>query len=131
MRYADGTRIADLERMETEGRREQLKSGSQIEFVDYYNAIEISSDLRDRFTTIAGDFDIFITPVATGEAPAGLNDTGDSAFIFIWTALHVPCTTILAGTGPIGLPLGLQIVGKRGEDRNVLIWSQWITSKLS
>ena len=46
--------------------------------------------------------------------------TGDAAFNFIWTSLHVPCVTVPAGTGPHGMPLGVQIVAPRGRDREAL-----------
>ncbi|MBN8875828.1 MAG: amidase, partial [Rhodospirillales bacterium] len=67
---------------------------------------------------------------APGEAPAGLAWTGDPALNFIWTSLHVPCVTVPAGTGPNGLPLGIQVVGRRGEDRAVLAWAQWVAAAI-
>jgi len=83
------------------------------------------------FPAAMADFDILLTPSAPGEAPEGLGWTGDPAFNFIWTALHVPCVTVPAGTGPNGMPLGLQIVARRGEDRAALAWAQWVASALN
>ena len=60
----------------------------------------------------------------------GIEWTGDPAFNFIWTSLHVPCVTVPAGTGPNGLPLGIQIVGRRGDDRAVLAWARWVQAAL-
>ena len=74
--------------------------------------------------------DVLVTPAATGQAPAGLGWTGDPVFNFIWTSLHVPCVTVPAGEGPDGLPLGIQIVGRRGEDRTTLAWAQWVAGAL-
>ncbi|MFL5284030.1 MAG: amidase [Rhodopila sp.] len=74
--------------------------------------------------------DVLVTPSAPGEAPKGLGWTGDPAFNFIWTSLHVPCVTVPAGTGPNGLPLGIQIVGRHGEDRAVLAWARWVEAAL-
>jgi Asp-tRNA(Asn)/Glu-tRNA(Gln) amidotransferase A subunit family amidase len=42
----------------------------------------------------------------------------------------VPCVTVPAGTGPDGLPLGIQIVGRRGDDRTVLAWAQWVAAAI-
>ena len=40
----------------------------------------------------------------------------------------MPCVTVPAGTGPGGLPLGLQLVGRFGEDRAVLAWAAWVAA---
>ena len=74
--------------------------------------------------------DVLLTPSAPGEAPEGLSWTGDPAFNFIWTSLGVPCVTVPAGAGPGGLPLGIQIVGRLGEDRAVLAWAAWVAAAL-
>ena len=71
-----------------------------------------------------------VTPSAPGQAPAGLEWTGDPVFNLIWTSLHVPCVTVPAGTGPDGLPLGIQIVARIGEDRQALAWAQWVAAAI-
>jgi Asp-tRNA(Asn)/Glu-tRNA(Gln) amidotransferase A subunit family amidase len=86
--------------------------------------------LRAGFPTVMEDVDILITPAAPGEAPKGLEWTGDPIFNALWTALHVPCVTIPAGHGPLGLPLGLQVIGPFGSDRATLAWAQWIAGAL-
>ena len=82
------------------------------------------------FGPAMGDLDILVTPSAPGEAPEGLEWTGDPAFNFIWTSLHVPCVTVPAGLGRNGMPLGIQIVGRRGDDRAVLAWAQWVAAAI-
>ncbi len=93
---------------------------------------------RGVFATLQRDFpaameglDILLTPSAPGEAPAGLGATGDPVFNYIWTSLHGPCVTVPAGAGPNGMPLGIQIVGRAGEDRAVLAWAQWVAAALA
>ena len=71
-------------------------------------------------------YDAVITPAAPGEAPAGLEWTGDPAFNTLWTLLHVPCVTVPAGTGPKGLPLGVQVATRRAEDALCLMWGEWL-----
>jgi Asp-tRNA(Asn)/Glu-tRNA(Gln) amidotransferase A subunit family amidase len=56
--------------------------------------------------------------------------TGEPAFNALWTALHLPCVTVPAGTGPHGLPLGLQIVGPHGTDRATLAWAEWVRAAM-
>ena len=74
--------------------------------------------------------DVLVTPSAPGEAPEGLGWTGDPAFNFLWTTLRVPCVTVPAGLGPRGLPLGIQIVGRQGDDAAVLAWARWVQAAL-
>lgn len=74
---------------------------------------------------IAG-FDAVLTPSAPDEAPAGTDYTGDPMFNTLWTLLHTPCVTVPVGKGPKGLPLGAQIVTRRGEDAACLMWGEWL-----
>lgn len=82
------------------------------------------------FPAVLEGLDILLTPSAAGVAPAGIGWTGDPVFNFIWTSLHVPCVTVPAGTGRHGLPLGIQIVARQGEDRAALAWAQWVAAAL-
>ncbi|GGG52140.1 amidase [Caldovatus sediminis] len=81
---------------------------------------------RAAFPAAIEGFDAVLTPSAPGEAPEGLGWTGDPVFNALWTALGVPCVTVPAGTGPRGLPLGVQIVGRAGEDARTLAWAEWV-----
>ncbi|MCK8784938.1 amidase [Roseomonas sp. NAR14] len=75
-------------------------------------------------------WDAVLTPSAPGEAPEGLGWTGDPVCNLLWTALHGPCVTVPAGVGPKGLPLGVQIVTRPGEDRQALAWARWLQHAL-
>jgi len=86
--------------------------------------------LQRQFDDVMADFDILLTPSAPGEAPEGLEWTGDPVFNAPWTALHVPCITIPYGTGPLGLPLGVQIIGRRGQDAQALAWAAYAAHEL-
>jgi len=43
----------------------------------------------------------------------------------MWTLLHVPCITIPGHTGPNGMPIGFQLVGRRSTDRRLLETATW------
>ena len=79
---------------------------------------------------LMGDMDALLTPSAAGEAPEGLGWTGDPAFNALWTLLHGPNITIPAGAGPKGLPLGVQLVGRVGEDAATLGWARWMQAAM-
>jgi len=86
--------------------------------------------MQHAFPRAMDGLDVLVTPSAPGEAPAGLGWTGDPAFNYIWTSLHVPAVTVPAGKGTKGLPLGIQIIGRQGEDRPLLAWAQWVAAAM-
>jgi Asp-tRNA(Asn)/Glu-tRNA(Gln) amidotransferase A subunit family amidase len=94
-------------------------------------AYTVFARTQQAFPAATEGLDVLLTLSAPGEAPKGLEWTGDPAANFIWTSLHVPCVTVPAGTGPNGLPLGIQIVGRRGEDRAMLAWAQWVAAAIA
>ena len=76
-------------------------------------------------------FDVLLAPAARGEAPAGLGYTGDPIFNRFWTLLGSPCIALPFGSGPFGLPLSVQLIGRhRGDDR-LVAWARWVEQRLS
>ena len=45
--------------------------------------------------------------------------------------MHTPSISIPVFTGPNGLPVGAQLIGKRGEDRALLAAAQWVAAQLT
>jgi Asp-tRNA(Asn)/Glu-tRNA(Gln) amidotransferase A subunit family amidase len=86
----------------------------------YDRAVARAREARTGMERLFGDFDAILTLPASGEAPVGLQSTGNSDFNRSWTMLHVPCVTVPAGRGPNDLPVGVQIVGRRGDDARTL-----------
>ena len=54
--------------------------------------------------------DVLLAPCANGEAPRGLDETGDPGFQAIWTILHAPALSMPTHRGPNGLPVAIQLV---------------------
>ena len=110
--------------------RERLEWGLAQGAAELDVARRTFRDLQAGFPAAMGSCDILVTPAAPGEAPVG-TWTGDPCFNFLWTALHVPCVTVPAGVGPNGMPLGIQVVGPRGEDAAVLAWAAWVAAAVA
>lgn len=106
--------------------RERLEKGSSTPYARLAAARDVMAEARRRFAAVIAEYDAIVTPSATGEAPAGLHSTGDPSFNLLWSALRVPCVSVPAGPGPLGLPLGLQVVAGAGADREVLSWARWV-----
>jgi len=125
-----GWELANARAEISEGLRERLDFGLSRSEEQVTTAYAAFAEAQAAFPGATGGLDILVTPSAPGQAPAGLEWTGDPAFNLIWTSLHVPCVTVPAGEGPDGLPLGIQIVGRLGEDRAVLSWAQWVAAAI-
>ena len=70
----------------------------------------VLANWRADLPALFGDNEVIILPAASAEAHVGLGTTGSASFNRIWTALGTAALTIPYGTGPAGMPLGLQIV---------------------
>ena len=68
--------------------------------------------------------DLWICPAAPGTAPQGLESTGDPVMNLPWTQAGFPVLTIPSGKNPAGLPYGLQLVARPGEDERLLDWAR-------
>jgi Asp-tRNA(Asn)/Glu-tRNA(Gln) amidotransferase A subunit family amidase len=97
----------------------------------YDSARQTTRDARRQFADLMRDFDLLLTPSAREEAPKGLASTGDSVFNRVWTLLGVPCLTLPWGSGPNGLPLGIQLVSAVEQDTALLAHAQWVASALA
>ena len=105
------------ERISAALRENRLKSGLACSFERYKEACAFAADARRRFAAMETEFDVLLTASATGEAPVGLNWTGNANHCLIWTTLHVPSVTMPVFKGPHGLPVGAQVIGKANGDR--------------
>lgn len=122
--------LANAREQISEGLRERLEFGLSRSEADVAEAHAVFERAQRAFPACMEGLDALVTPSAPGQAPAGLEWTGDPVFNLIWTSLHVPCVTVPTGTGPDGLPLGIQIVTRIGEDRQALAWAQWVAAAM-
>jgi amidase len=93
-----------------------LDFGLSIAPDEYDSARAAVAAARVRLDRFFGDCTAIVVPSAPGEAPEGLGSTGSPIFNRMWTALGTPCVTLPAACGPKGLPVGIQLVGRIGDD---------------
>jgi len=113
--------------------RQQLQAAWEQPVALYDEAFLRLEALRAAFDVAMQqqEFDLLLTLAAAGEAPAGLESTGDARFNRAWSALQVPCVNVPAGVGPRGLPLGIQLVGRRYDDASLLRAAAWLQHYLN
>ena len=115
----------------TDGLRETIEIGQKVTAVDYNTAVK-GQDLLNSGLNLAFDhYDIIITPAAPGEAPNGLGSTGNAVFNTLASFCGTPSVTLPLMEGPNGLPLGVQVIGPRGDDARLLRSANWLVQRIS
>ncbi len=107
---------------------ENAKGRTIPQINDAYDRMALA---RIEFATAFEGCDAWLTPAVVGEAPAGLESTGEALFNRMWTALHGPCITIPGHRGPNDLPVGVQIVSPRLTDARLLAVAEAISPVLA
>ena len=99
-----------------------IRRGEAISSHAYQEALQGRDELRSTLARLMEEhgIDAWITPSAPGLAPEGLESTGDPIMNLPWTQSGMPTVTLPSGKTPEGLPLGLQLIGRVGEDEQLL-----------
>ncbi len=111
--------------------KQLLKNAQQCDAPRYDAAQALVASCRGQLEEVFAEVDVLLAPSAPGEAPAGLSATGDPIFCRMWTVLHVPAINLPCGLGPHGLPVGLQIIGRRGDDARALAVADWVYQRVA
>ena len=89
------------------------------------------AELRDALTRqmAASGIDAWISPAAPGPAPLGLDATGGPWMNLPWTHAGLPAVALPAGAVE-GMPVGVQVVARAGDDERLLAWALEIEAAL-
>ncbi len=105
-----------------------LERGRQVSAMVYKDAVEARETLYRELDPLFGDCDAILTPAAPGAAPP-VATTGNPAFCSLWTYLGTPAITLPLLKAANGLPLGVQLVGGRGDDARLLRVAHWLETR--
>jgi len=112
--------------------RALIERGRETRAVDYQRALRSLGPVIEGVDDLLIErYDAILTPAALGTAPKGLGATGDPAFCVPWTLLGMPAVSLPLMQGANGLPLGVQLVGRRHFDARLLRTARWLVEKLS
>lgn len=109
--------------------RNAIDQGKTVLARDYLAALDWRALLLAALDPIFARCDAILCPAAPGAAPLR-DSTGSAIFNGIWTLAGVPAVTLPVFTAENGLPMGLQLVGRRGEDARLLRTARWLTAHL-
>ncbi len=109
----------------------RLDQCSRIDGETYMKAQLLGLECRAALPEAFGDCDVLVAPSARGEAPRGFETTGDPVLNQIWSFLHVPAVTVPVAKGARDLPVGLQVIGRIGDDPRTLAAAHWIHQVLA
>ena len=107
----------------------RITAGREISAADYIAASELRSSLVAALGALFENYDAIITASATGEAPMGLNSTGNAVFQRIWTFTGLPTISLPLMKGPNEMPIGVQIIGPKNRDDQLIKAARWIEEK--
>ena len=101
---------------------ELIQRGQKVSDAQLKKAVAGRAVLREALMQLMdkNGIDLWLSPPATGAAPAGLDSTGDPVMNLPWTHAGLPTLTLPAGKNKAGLPLGLQLTGRWFGDEALL-----------
>jgi Asp-tRNA(Asn)/Glu-tRNA(Gln) amidotransferase A subunit family amidase len=98
--------------------RQLLEEGKAISDQELETAQKCKAETRNHLTQLMDKhgLDAWITPGATGPAPAGYESTGNPVMQLPWTCSGLPTLNLKSGTDESGLPLSLQMATRWNGD---------------
>ena len=114
----------------SERMRRSIANGLGLAFEDYAAARRRIDDCANLLGGVFEGLDAVLTPSAHGVAPAGLEQTGHHGFQSIWTMVRTPAITLPTHAAANGLPIGIQLVGRPGDDARLLATARWVLDRL-
>jgi Asp-tRNA(Asn)/Glu-tRNA(Gln) amidotransferase A subunit family amidase len=112
--------------------RALIDRGCETRAIDYQRALRAAPRAAASFDELFMErYDAILTLPALGTAPKGLGATGDPVFCALWTLLGLPAVSLPLMRGANGLPLGVQLVGRRDFDARLLRTARWLAERVS
>lgn len=97
-----------------------LEGASAITPEQYDAGRRTARRARHGLADLFAEYDALLSFSVAGEAPEGFATTGSPAFNRLWTLTGGPCLNVAGLTGATGLPIGVQLLGRFGRDRELL-----------
>jgi len=110
--------------------KEQIERGRSVKAVDYLKALARIPMVTEALDEIFDRYDAILTPAVTGAAPLGLESTGSPMYCTLWTFCGMPALNLPLLQAGNGLPVGVQLVGRVGDDARLLRTARWLVESV-
>ena len=116
----------------TDYARDSMERGRSVSGADYARALHSVQVMRSKMDTLMGEYDLLLTPtMAVPAFPVGQFPTRIAGrevfprwdylpFTPVFNLSGQPAASIPCGFSSEGMPIGLHIIGRRGEEATVL-----------
>jgi Asp-tRNA(Asn)/Glu-tRNA(Gln) amidotransferase A subunit family amidase len=115
----------------SEKMRQHIARGRRLTAQEYLDAVGIVPRLRAALGAVFQHCNAIVTPSAPGQAPRGLDSTGNPVFCVIWSLCGAPSVTLPLLQGAEGLPIGVQLIGAPGDDARLLRTARWLARRIT
>lgn len=114
--------FAEYQQLYRPGTRELIERGQavSVQRANRIRAYQLELRQQNNQLMIQEGIDLWLTPGATGPAPQGLHFTGNPRCNLPWSFTGLPTITFPVTKTSTGLPLGIQAVGRFGQDERLL-----------
>ncbi len=105
--------------------RQQIQQGAFFTAADYVQAQRVRSLVKEDALRALADVDVLITPTMLTFAPTFEGYDPDAlrrqpTFTGIWNLTGLPALSVCCGFSEIGMPMGMQIIGRPFDEPTVL-----------
>ncbi|MFE7417474.1 amidase [Rhodococcus sp. NPDC057529] len=109
---------------------ELFTAGAQTTEAEYRAALAGIAETRRSLLAALDEDEAVLGPAALGAAPRGHDATGTPVLSRPWQAMGLPVVTIPGKRDSVGLPLGLQLIGRPGAEQRLFETAAWLESVL-
>jgi Asp-tRNA(Asn)/Glu-tRNA(Gln) amidotransferase A subunit family amidase len=110
--------------------KQQIERGRNIKAADYIKSLARIPVVTEALDEIFDRYDAILTPAVAGAAPHGLESTGNPMFCTLWTFCGMPALSLPLLQAGNGLPVGIQLVGRVGDDARLLRTARWLVDSV-
>ena len=97
-----------------------IEAGRSLPATCYVEAMRLRGRLAAELEAAMGDCDALVTLSTPGPPPPTTEGIGDGTFSMPWTFMGLPTLSLPLLADPQGRPIGLQVIGRRSNDRTLL-----------